>query len=110
MNINDRTINAIQSETAPFHQSENATLTYTINYAPLLQTATISASEWSTTGSVSIASEANTDTTTSAKLSGSTGRYRVVNKITTSAGEIIERIISLTITRNDCGAVFGDYN
>lgn len=108
MNIADRTINALQGQQFSMQQSENAALFYTVNWAGVLQADTISASEWSCTGGASIASASDTDTTATAKLSGSPGRYRVVNKITTVAGNTDERIILLTISDND-GYRVGDY-
>lgn len=102
MNINDRVINALQRRTAAYQQSENAAYIYTVNYAATLQTATISTSTWSSAANgVTISVTSNTDTTATAKLSGTPGRYKVVNKITTSTGETDERIISLHIMAND---------
>lgn len=102
MNSSDRNINALQHTTAAYQQSENASLNYTFNYASVLQTATISASVWSSTANgVTISATSNTTNTATAKLSGSPGQYKVVNKITTSGGETIERIISLQIVSND---------
>lgn len=99
MNISDRTLNALQGKTFACQQSENAALVYTINWAAVLQAGTIANSEWAvTSGTATIASEANTDTTASAKLSGVPGRHIITNKITTAAGEVDERHISLTIT------------
>lgn len=102
MNSSDRNINALQHASTAYQQSENSALNYVINYASLLQTATISASVWSSASNgVTISAPANTTNTTTAKLSGTPGKYKIVNKITTSAGETVERIISLQIVSND---------
>lgn len=102
MNVNDREVNALQSRTAAYQQSENAAHIYTVNYAATLQAATISTSTWScATNGATISNTSNTDHTSTAKLSGKPGRYKIVNKITTSTGETDERIISLYIMTND---------
>ena len=107
MNINDRTLNAVQGKTFACQQSENAALGYTINWAAVLQADTIAISLWSSKSTaVAIASTANTDSTASCKISGTVGRHVITNKITTAAGEVDERQISLTITGD---AVEGDY-
>lgn len=41
-----------------------------------------------------------TDDKTFALITGSTGRYFIVNKITTSAGETIERYVDITVLEN----------
>lgn len=107
MNINDRTLNAVQGKTFACQQSENAALGYAINWAAVLQVDTISTSVWSSKSTaVTIASAANTDSVASCKLSGSVGKHVITNKITTAAGYVDERHISLTITGD---AVEGDY-
>lgn len=95
-----RTFNANQSTLFRANQRENADLDYTINWAGELDTATISSSDWSTEDSVTIANETNTTTTASCDLTGEPGRYRVVNQITDSNGNVDERIIELTILEN----------
>lgn len=107
MNISDRSLNAIQSKTFACQQNDNASLLYSVNWAAVLQTGTIAESTWSSgsTG-VTIASAAEADNVASARLSGEPGRHVVTNKITTAAGEVDERSISLTITGN---VVAGDY-
>lgn len=108
MNINDRTLNAIQGKTFVCQQSENAALLYTIDWAAVLQSGTIATSEWSvTSGTATIATESDTDTAATAKLSGQPGRCIITNKITTAAGEVDERHISLTITGE---RTVGDYD
>lgn len=102
MNIADRSINALQHRCQAYQQAENAVLDYTINYASLLNTDTISTSSWSSRqNGVTIALTSNTTTTATAKLSGTPGQYRVVNKIVTANGLTDERIINLTILSND---------
>lgn len=82
-------------------QTENAALTYTVNWAAELDTDTVSSSTWSSEDSgITIANEANTTTETSCRLSGSTGRYRIVNKVVTANGDTIERYVDLSIIDN----------
>lgn len=107
MNINDRTINALQFRSAQFQQSENAELSYTINWATVLGTDTISASAWQASGNISLTSS-NTDTTATVKVSGSPGCYILTNKITMASGMVDERSIRLQITVNDRDT-FPDY-
>ena len=100
MRANRRTLNARYRELIA-KQSENAALTYTINYAAELDTDTISTSTWSSEDSgVTIANDANTTTQATVRLSGDVGRYRVVNKIVTAAGDTMERYIDLRIVDN----------
>lgn len=107
MNIADRTLNALQGKTFSCQQGENAALFYTINWSAVLQTGTIASSAWSvTSGTATIATESDTDATATAKLSGQPGRHIITNKITTSAGEVDERHISLTVTGE---RTVGDY-
>lgn len=109
MNVNDRIINALQRRTSAYQQSENAAYIYTINYAATLQAATIATSTWSSAANgLTISATSNTDTTATAKVTGTPGRYKIVNKITTSTGETDERIISLYIMTNDQTSQ-GDY-
>ena len=100
MRTNRRTLNARYRELIA-KQTENAALTYTINYAAELDTDTVSSSTWSSEDSgVTIANDANTTTQTSCRLSGDTGRFRVVNKVVTTNGDIYERYIDLRIIDN----------
>ena len=99
--INKRTLNARQMELKA-QQSENSELTYTVDYATELDTDTISTSTWTSEDSgVTIANEANDTQTASARLSGDTGRYRIVNKVVTAAGDTYERYIDLIIYENE---------
>jgi transketolase N-terminal domain/subunit len=107
MNLNDRTMNALQQKVFPCQQSENASLSYTVNWSPVIGTDTIAASTW-TGANLTFASPTNTNTTTSAVITGSVGHHVAVNKIVTTAGRIDERLVSLTIVAND-GDVRGDY-
>lgn len=105
---NKRTLNARWTELKA-KQTENAAETYTVNWAAELDTDTISTSTWSTEDSgATIANEANTTTTASARLSGDVGRYRIINKIVTAAGDTMERYIDLTVMENDL-YYFPDY-
>jgi hypothetical protein len=109
VNISNRIINAIQWAEASFTQSENSALTYTINYAAILQSDTIATSTWSckSTG-VTIVNETNTTSITSAKLSGTPGQYNVLNTIATAVGDTIECTVKLTIAANE-GSAGKDY-
>lgn len=85
-------------------QSENSAILYTWNWSSDLPTSvTVSSSTWTSEDSnVTIANTANTTTTASARLSASSpGRYRVVNKVVTSAGDTRERIIYLVVKANN---------
>ena len=97
----DRTLQALSQDRLKAVQNENAVLSYSVNWGAQIDTATISTSTWTSEDSVTIASDSNTTTTATANLSGGVGCYRVVNKITTSDGQIDERIIVLTILDND---------
>lgn len=98
---NKRTFNARNREVFT-KQTEDSAITYTWNWAAELDTDTISTSSWTSEDSgVTIANEANDTQTASARLSGDTGRYRVINKIVTAAGDTMERYIDLIINEND---------
>jgi len=102
--MHNRTLNSLQFYEITIRQHENAAPTYTIQWASDLGTGvTISTSTWSTEDSnLTIASEANTTTQTSARLSStSKGTYTAVNKITTSDGDTFERILRLIIGDNN---------
>ena len=102
------TLNALQPS-GIFQQQENAAIIYTVNWAGLLDTDTISTSTWTAENSGStIANEANTTTTASARLSGTPGKYLFTNKITTAAGDTREKQIVLVVKDND-HAVNTDY-
>lgn len=107
MNITDRIVNARQHTRASFTQAENASLPYTINYSHIAPD-TISTSTWNGNGAT-VTNTSKTDNTTSATLSGLPGKYQVINKIVTAAGITDERIISLTIQRDNTSPVQGDY-
>ena len=82
-------------------QAENDAITYTINYAAQLNGDTISSSTWSSEDDgVTIANTSNTTLVTSCRLSGDIGRYNVVNKVVTTAGDTIERFIDVIIDDN----------
>jgi len=102
--MHSRTLNAIQANTLQALQQENAALTYTVNWASVLDTDTISSSTWTTEDSgLTIANAASSTTTTSCRLSGDPGRYRAVNKIVTAAGDTYERYVDITILDNTSG-------
>lgn len=105
-----RTIYAIKSDKRPvFSQLENEAITYTINYAGLLDTDTISTSTWTaeTTG-LTIASTANTTTTATARLSGTSGEYLATNKIVTAAGDTRQQQVLIRVVDNQ-EAFISDY-
>ena len=94
---------------AIFRQQENEAILRTVNWAGELDTDTISTSTWTAENSGStIASEANTTTTTSARLSGTPGRYLFTNKITTAAGDTREHQVEVEVLNNDRNLV-NDY-
>lgn len=81
----------------------------TINWAGELDTDTISTSTWTAENSGStIANEASTNTTASARLSGTPGAYLFTNKITTAAGDTREQQIEVQVLKND-RAIVRDY-
>lgn len=108
MNISDRIINPLQSQSKPFQQAENASLSYVIDYTAYLGADTIASSTWASARTLTI-TPSSTDYTTTAKVSGTPGNYTLVNKITTTAGSLDERIVCLEILRNDNTALVGDY-
>ena len=98
--VNDTTLNA-RNKCLRAVQTENASKTYTVNWAGQLAGDTISTSTWSTEdSSATIANESNTTLIASCRLSGDIGRYRVVNKIVTTNGDTDERYVELTILDN----------
>lgn len=107
MNANNRTLQAAQHRVFNEQMAEGETLKYTIDYAPLLNGATITASAWEHAG-VTLAGT-NTTTTATAAISGSTGRYAAINTVTLSNGEVLQRIINLHINSNKTQPVQGDY-
>ena len=99
--INKRELNA-RYQTLSASQTEDSAQTYTVNWAAELDTDTISTSTWTAEDSgLIIANESNTTQSASARLSGDTGRYRIINKIVTTAGDTMERYIDLIIMEND---------
>jgi len=90
-------------DNAVFSQGENAALTYTVNWVGRLDADTIATSTWTneTTG-ITIENEASTDTTTSARLSATPGRYLLTNKITlTTLGDTMEQQFIVEVKNND---------
>ncbi len=92
-------LNALHKE-ATISQSENAVLTRVINWAAWLDTNTISTSTWDGDG-MTVSSESNTTTTATCNLTASPGKYRVINKITTSDGQTAERFLNITVLPNE---------
>lgn len=101
MNITSREINALQKRREVFKQSENADLDYVVNWSAVLDTDTISTSSWSSTPSLTISNETNTNKKPSAIITGNVGEYIVVNKIVTAAGITDERKFRLFIQDNE---------
>ncbi len=92
-------LNALHKE-AKAVQSENADLTYVVNWAAWLDTNTISTSTWDGDG-MTVSSETNTTTTATCNLTASPGIYKVINKVVTSDGQTAERILNITVLTND---------
>lgn len=107
MNFSDRNINALQFRTAQFQQSEHAELSYTVNWATVLNGDTISESTWQSSGNISVTSS-NDSTTATAKVSGAPGCYILTNKIATATGMIDERSIKLQVNVNN-RQIFSEY-
>lgn len=105
-----RTLNANWSSHFQVTQNENEQITYTINWAGVLDTDTISASTWTALDDgLTIANKSNTTTTTTCRMSTtSAGKYTAVNKITTASSDILEQIIIIQVADND-NSFFNDY-
>ena len=102
--MHNRELNALQFFDITVRHHENATPTYTVQWSSTLPTGvTISTSAWSTEDSnLTIANKANDNDTASARLSSSKpGKYRVVNKIEDSSGDVDERWITLIFSSDD---------
>jgi hypothetical protein len=108
MNLTDRTINPLTTLRAVFQQQENASLPYVIDYTAMLNGDTITASTWSCRDAGVTITPSNTTLTAAATISGQAGEYTIVNKITTAAGMVDERVLVLTIRANDNGPL-GEY-
>lgn len=107
MNTHDRTLQA----TDKIHnqqQLEGETLKYRINYAPILSGITIVSSSWAGQG-VEISGTGTSGLETFASLTASSGRYTVINTITTSAAEVLQNIINLHVASNQTFPQQGDY-
>ena len=99
--MHNKTLNALKKSMTVM-QAENAAITYSVNWAGLIDTDTISTSTWTAENSGStIANEANTTTIASARLSGTPGRYLFTNKVVLAGGDSMERQITLIVTDND---------
>jgi hypothetical protein len=108
VNLTDRTINPLTTLRAVFQQQENASLPYVIDYTAMLNGDTIAASTWSCRDAGVTITPSNTTSTATATISGKAGEYAIVNKITTAAGMVDERVLVLTIRANDNGPL-GEY-
>ncbi|MBT8282136.1 MAG: hypothetical protein KJO86_00235 [Muriicola sp.] len=99
--INKKILNARDQELRA-KQAENAKQRYQVNWAVELNSDTIFASSWSSEDAgVTLTSDVFTDTASAILITGDPGRYRIVNKITTTAsGEEMERYIDLIIMDN----------
>ena len=95
-------LEAKQRQNQLFEQQENSDILRTVNWAAELDTDTIATSTWTleTTGAT-LADEANTTTTASARISGYPGKHLITNKITTAAGNTMERQIIIKVYAND---------
>lgn len=107
--MHNRTLNALIRKRLEVTQEENSAITYTVNWAPFLDTATVSTSTWTTEDSgLTVANKANNTTEASARFSGDPGHYRAVNQIVDSAGDTHERYLDIYIRDNTSGYQF-DY-
>ena len=106
MNIIDRTIQALSHRRSRMQQSENADLDYSVNWAAVLGSDTISTSAWESTPSLTISSEADSGNVASANITGSVGEYLITNKIVSAVGITDERTFHLRINDNDEPLVF----
>ena len=108
MNLTSRTLNSLRQRSARFIQAKDSALVYTVDFGAEIQADTIATAKWSSTPSLTINGQADTNTTTAANLSGSEGDYLVSVVITTTtSGETIERTINLNIY--DPAELEGDY-
>jgi len=107
MNVNDRTVNAIQGKTWSYQQQERESLTYTVNWSAVLGADTIETSEWTVQGQA-MATGAFTDSHAAVTVNASQGRYKLANVITTANGETHERVIKLQVLPADV-EIAGDY-
>jgi hypothetical protein len=101
--MHNKTLNALQSYELTVRQHENAAITYTVKWSPVLASGvTVSTSAWSTEDSnLTIAGAANTTVAASARLAAtSPGIYKAVNKITDSDGNTDERAIRVVVKDN----------
>ena len=102
--MHNKALNALFQTVGRFTQEENAAITYTVDWTAFLDTDTISSSSWSSEDSgATIANEANTTQQASVRLSGSIGRFRIINQIITAAGDTYERSIDLRVKDNSSG-------
>lgn len=76
-----------------------ATLDYTVDWAPFLGADTITSSDWVAPLDLTIESESQTNSTTTVWLSGGDlgQTYEIVNSVTSAGGRIDDRTIYLTI-------------
>ena len=105
--MHNKTLNALNREMT-VQQAENSAITYTINWAGMLDTDTISTSTWTAENGGTVASEANTTTTASARLSGDPSKWLFTNKVVLASGDTMERQITLIVRDNQKGAI-SDY-
>lgn len=111
MNRVKRTFNALMNDQFRYQQSEFSDLIYTGNWGPVVYPDTITASAWTVEdGSATLTNETFlSGGSTSVQISGSVGESTIVNKITTSSGQVEERIIKLKIKANDIPVINSDY-
>ena len=102
-------LEAKQRQNQIFEQQENSAILRTVNWSAELGIDTISASTWTqeTTGAT-LADEANTTATASVRISGDPGKHLITNKITTAAGNTMERQLIIKVHANDMQLV-SDY-
>lgn len=83
----------------PFTKTPGESLDYALLWADWLYTDTIAAAAWDVPAGLTGSAETNTTTTTTITLSGGTAGadYVVTCQITTSAGRIAERSITVAV-------------
>ena len=84
---------------ALFTKDPDATLDYRVEWSSWLDTDTIATSTWTVESGITTVSDSNTTTVATIWLSGGTAgeEYEVANLITTAAGRIDERTLTIKV-------------
>ncbi|HHB12214.1 MAG TPA: hypothetical protein ENK62_03330 [Chromatiales bacterium] len=82
-----------------FLKDPDSTLDYVIDWSSWLGSDTIASSSWTVPAGLTMTSESNTTTTATVWLSGGSAgsSYQVTNRITTAAGRVDERSITIEV-------------